>query len=171
MRFRETWSRAWKVCKISIGTVFGILSALKNYFNLRAGWMVMLCGTVKSSSCAESPLTLYPHKICIFNHAAFRVESGRASTDTPLIFQAFFLFLHLYLLFPALQYADFNIGICGWFLVLLSLILTLITLPISIWMCIKVSVRLKPLCIFSLHRILMQGVDDGRSMLIQSGKV
>lgn len=44
---------------------------------------------------------------------------------------------------PALQNVDYNLGICGWLLVLLSLILTVITLPISIWMCTKVSIWLK----------------------------
>lgn len=44
---------------------------------------------------------------------------------------------------PALQNVDYSLGICGWLLVLLSLILTVITLPVSIWMCTKVSIRLK----------------------------
>lgn len=51
-------------------------------------------------------------------------------------------------LFPALQNVDYNLGVCGWLLVLLSLILTVVTLPVSIWMCTKVSIRLKSLFIF-----------------------
>lgn len=117
-------------------------------------------------------LTVYPHKICIYNHIAFRTESCRASIDTPLHIPCFFfLFLHLYFPFTALQYADFNIGICGWLLVLLSLILTVITLPLSIWICIKVSIRLTSLFIFSLQGMLIQGIDDGISILTESRNV
>lgn len=44
---------------------------------------------------------------------------------------------------PALENADSDIGLCGWMLVILSVLLMLVTLPISIWMCIKVSKLLK----------------------------
>lgn len=40
---------------------------------------------------------------------------------------------------PALENTDSDIGVCGWLLVVLSVLLMLATLPISIWMCIKVS--------------------------------
>ncbi|TSK72132.1 Erythrocyte band 7 integral membrane protein [Bagarius yarrelli] len=36
---------------------------------------------------------------------------------------------------------DIDIGFCGWFLVLCSIFLTILTLPISIWMCIKVLTK------------------------------
>lgn len=38
----------------------------------------------------------------------------------------------------ALENTDSDIGLCGWILVLFSILLTLLTLPLSIWMCIKV---------------------------------
>lgn len=38
-----------------------------------------------------------------------------------------------------LESPDSDIGFCGWCLVLFSIILTILTLPVSIWMCIKVS--------------------------------
>lgn len=57
---------------------------------------------------------------------------------------------------PALQNVDYSLGICGWLLVLLSLILTVITLPISIWMCTKVSIWLKSLFIFPQQIIWTQ---------------
>lgn len=38
-----------------------------------------------------------------------------------------------------LESADSDIGLCGWLLVLFSILLTIMTLPISIWMCIKVT--------------------------------
>uniref|UniRef100_A0A7N6A3V7 Band 7 domain-containing protein n=1 Tax=Anabas testudineus TaxID=64144 RepID=A0A7N6A3V7_ANATE len=41
----------------------------------------------------------------------------------------------------ALENADSDIGLCGWMLVILSVLLMLVTLPISIWMCIKNFVR------------------------------
>uniref|UniRef100_H3CI52 Stomatin n=1 Tax=Tetraodon nigroviridis TaxID=99883 RepID=H3CI52_TETNG len=56
-----------------------------------------------------------------------------------------------------LLYADYSIGICGWILVLLSLLFTLITLPISIWMCIKVVREYERAVVFRLGRVLRGG--------------
>lgn len=39
----------------------------------------------------------------------------------------------------ALENEDTDIGLCGWVLVAFSLIFMVATLPLSIWMCIKVS--------------------------------
>lgn len=39
----------------------------------------------------------------------------------------------------ALDNDDADIGVCGYLLVIFSILLMLVTLPISIWMCIKVS--------------------------------
>ncbi|MEQ2178457.1 hypothetical protein GOODEAATRI_014133 [Goodea atripinnis] len=41
----------------------------------------------------------------------------------------------------ALENPDSDIGLCGWLLVGLSVMLMLVTLPISIWMCIKVLTK------------------------------
>ncbi|ROL47502.1 Erythrocyte band 7 integral membrane protein [Anabarilius grahami] len=41
----------------------------------------------------------------------------------------------------ALENTDSDIGLCGWILVLFSILLTLLTLPLSIWMCIKVLTK------------------------------
>ncbi|XP_003978429.1 stomatin isoform X1 [Takifugu rubripes] len=57
----------------------------------------------------------------------------------------------------ALQNVDYNLGICGWLLVLLSLILTVITLPVSIWMCTKIVKEYERAIIFRLGRILRGG--------------
>lgn len=45
---------------------------------------------------------------------------------------------------PALENSDSDIGLCGWLLVSLSILLMLVTLPVSVWMCIKVSERFVP---------------------------
>lgn len=57
--------------------------------------------------------------------------------------------VHAFIFFPpALENADSDIGLCGWLLVGLSILLMLVTLPISIWMCIKVSCWSNPVFIF-----------------------
>ncbi|XP_076844947.1 stomatin isoform X1 [Brachyhypopomus gauderio] len=50
-----------------------------------------------------------------------------------------------------------DIGLCGWFLVFVSILLTLVTLPISIWMCIKIVKEYERAIIFRLGRILRGG--------------
>ncbi|XP_062411032.1 erythrocyte band 7 integral membrane protein [Sardina pilchardus] len=57
----------------------------------------------------------------------------------------------------ALEEADSNIGLCGWFLVLMSILLTLATFPLSIWMCIKIVKEYERAIIFRLGRILKGG--------------
>uniref|UniRef100_A0A3B3ZRE6 Podocin n=1 Tax=Periophthalmus magnuspinnatus TaxID=409849 RepID=A0A3B3ZRE6_9GOBI len=52
---------------------------------------------------------------------------------------------------------DSDIGLCGWILVLFSMLLTLVTLPISIWMCIKIVKEYERAIIFRLGRILRGG--------------
>uniref|UniRef100_A0A3B3U285 Stomatin n=1 Tax=Poecilia latipinna TaxID=48699 RepID=A0A3B3U285_9TELE len=50
-----------------------------------------------------------------------------------------------------------GIGLCGWLLVGFSLLLMLVTLPISIWMCIKIVKEYERAIIFRLGRILKGG--------------
>ncbi|XP_016141698.1 erythrocyte band 7 integral membrane protein-like [Sinocyclocheilus grahami] len=57
----------------------------------------------------------------------------------------------------ALENADSDIGLCGWILVLFSILLTLLTLPLSIWMCIKIVKEYERAIIFRLGRILRGG--------------
>ncbi|XP_066501941.1 erythrocyte band 7 integral membrane protein isoform X2 [Hoplias malabaricus] len=57
----------------------------------------------------------------------------------------------------ALESSDSDIGLCGWLLVLFSILLTLFTLPISIWMCIKIVKEYERAIIFRLGRILRGG--------------
>ncbi|KAI4888744.1 hypothetical protein NFI96_034624 [Prochilodus magdalenae] len=57
----------------------------------------------------------------------------------------------------ALESSDSDIGLCGWLLVLFSILLTLLTLPISIWMCIKIVKEYERAIIFRLGRILRGG--------------
>ncbi|XP_012685611.1 erythrocyte band 7 integral membrane protein [Clupea harengus] len=57
----------------------------------------------------------------------------------------------------ALEEADGDIGLCGWFLVFVSLLLTLATLPVSIWMCIKIVKEYERAIIFRFGRILKGG--------------
>uniref|UniRef100_A0A3B3Z5D8 Band 7 domain-containing protein n=1 Tax=Poecilia mexicana TaxID=48701 RepID=A0A3B3Z5D8_9TELE len=57
----------------------------------------------------------------------------------------------------ALEDADSGIGLCGWLLVGFSLLLMLVTLPISIWMCIKIVKEYERAIIFRLGRILKGG--------------
>ncbi|PWA26957.1 hypothetical protein CCH79_00000680, partial [Gambusia affinis] len=57
----------------------------------------------------------------------------------------------------ALENSDSGIGLCGWLLVGLSLMLMLVTLPISIWMCIKIVKEYERAIIFRLGRILKGG--------------
>ncbi|KAM7369272.1 hypothetical protein PAMP_013553 [Pampus punctatissimus] len=56
-----------------------------------------------------------------------------------------------------LETADSGIGLCGWLLVALSILLMLVTLPISIWMCIKIVKEYERAIIFRLGRILRGG--------------
>ncbi|KAG7480432.1 hypothetical protein MATL_G00056050 [Megalops atlanticus] len=56
-----------------------------------------------------------------------------------------------------LETGDNDIGLCGWMLVLFSILLTLVTLPISIWMCIKIVKEYERAIIFRLGRILRGG--------------
>ncbi|XP_072309587.1 stomatin isoform X1 [Eucyclogobius newberryi] len=57
----------------------------------------------------------------------------------------------------ALENPDSSIGLCGWILVMFSMLLTVITLPISIWMCIKIVKEYERAIIFRLGRILKGG--------------
>ncbi|XP_077089043.1 stomatin [Siphateles boraxobius] len=57
----------------------------------------------------------------------------------------------------ALENTDSDIGLCGWILVLFSILLTLLTLPLSIWMCIKIVKEYERAIIFRLGRILRGG--------------
>ncbi|KAM6985217.1 stomatin [Aplochiton taeniatus] len=57
----------------------------------------------------------------------------------------------------ALENPDSDMGLCGGMLVLFSILLTLITLPISIWMCIKIVKEYERAIIFRLGRILRGG--------------
>ncbi|XP_035411416.1 stomatin isoform X1 [Cygnus atratus] len=50
-----------------------------------------------------------------------------------------------------------GLGVCGWILVIISYIFTLVTFPISIWMCIKVVKEYERAIIFRLGRILRGG--------------
>ncbi|XP_047912721.1 stomatin isoform X2 [Anser cygnoides] len=50
-----------------------------------------------------------------------------------------------------------GLGVCGWILVIISYIFTLVTFPISIWMCIKVVKEYERAIIFRLGRILKGG--------------
>ncbi|XP_053543651.1 erythrocyte band 7 integral membrane protein isoform X2 [Ictalurus punctatus] len=56
-----------------------------------------------------------------------------------------------------LESPDSDIGFCGWCLVLFSIILTILTLPVSIWMCIKIVKEYERAIIFRLGRILRGG--------------
>uniref|UniRef100_A0A672NG74 Stomatin n=1 Tax=Sinocyclocheilus grahami TaxID=75366 RepID=A0A672NG74_SINGR len=67
-----------------------------------------------------------------------------------------YAYAHL-LCFTALENADSDIGLCGWILVLFSILLTLLTLPLSIWMCIKIVKEYERAIIFRLGRILRGG--------------
>ncbi|XP_032933486.1 stomatin [Catharus ustulatus] len=53
--------------------------------------------------------------------------------------------------------ADTGLGLCGWILVITSFVLTLLTFPISIWMCIKIIKEYERAIIFRLGRILKGG--------------
>lgn len=48
------------------------------------------------------------------------------------------LLIFLFLCSAALEDPESDIGLCGWCLVGFSILLVLLTLPLSIWMCIKV---------------------------------
>ncbi|XP_069729488.1 stomatin [Phaenicophaeus curvirostris] len=50
-----------------------------------------------------------------------------------------------------------GLGLCGWFLVITSLFFTIITFPVSIWMCIKIIKEYERAIIFRLGRILKGG--------------
>ncbi|XP_078497990.1 stomatin [Lissotriton helveticus] len=52
---------------------------------------------------------------------------------------------------------DPGLGCCGWMLVIISFFFTLITFPISIWMCIKIVKEYERAIIFRLGRILRGG--------------
>uniref|UniRef100_A0A8C3A569 Stomatin n=1 Tax=Cyclopterus lumpus TaxID=8103 RepID=A0A8C3A569_CYCLU len=57
----------------------------------------------------------------------------------------------------ALENSDSDIGLCGWVLVAFSILLMLLTLPISVWMCIKIVKEYERAIIFRLGRILRGG--------------
>uniref|UniRef100_A0A1A8H4L2 Stomatin n=1 Tax=Nothobranchius korthausae TaxID=1143690 RepID=A0A1A8H4L2_9TELE len=57
----------------------------------------------------------------------------------------------------ALESANSDIGLCGWMLVILSVMLMILTLPLSIWMCIKIVKEYERAIIFRLGRILRGG--------------
>ncbi|XP_054896582.1 stomatin-like [Poeciliopsis prolifica] len=56
-----------------------------------------------------------------------------------------------------LENSDYEIGLIGWVLVGLSLLLVLVTLPLSIWMCFKIVKEYERAIIFRLGRILKGG--------------
>ncbi|KAL8174798.1 UNVERIFIED_CONTAM: hypothetical protein K2H54_054008, partial [Gekko kuhli] len=53
--------------------------------------------------------------------------------------------------------SDHGLGMCGWLLVIVSFFLTVLTFPISIWMCIKIVKEYERAIIFRLGRILKGG--------------
>ncbi|XP_027766105.1 erythrocyte band 7 integral membrane protein-like, partial [Empidonax traillii] len=53
--------------------------------------------------------------------------------------------------------SDSGLGVCGWILVITSLVFTVLTFPISIWMCIKIIKEYERAIIFRLGRILKGG--------------
>ncbi|KAI3362026.1 hypothetical protein L3Q82_012367 [Scortum barcoo] len=57
----------------------------------------------------------------------------------------------------AFETPDTDIGTCGWVLVIVSVIFMLVTLPISIWMCIKIVKEYERAIIFRLGRLLRGG--------------
>ncbi|XP_041098676.1 erythrocyte band 7 integral membrane protein isoform X1 [Polyodon spathula] len=62
--------------------------------------------------------------------------------------------------------SDNGIGFCGWILVLFSLLLSLLTFPLSIWMCIKIVKEYERAIIFRLGRILPGGAKGPGLFLI-----
>ncbi|XP_034048813.1 erythrocyte band 7 integral membrane protein isoform X1 [Thalassophryne amazonica] len=56
-----------------------------------------------------------------------------------------------------LENPENGIGFCGWVLVLISMVFMLATLPLSIWMCIKIVKEYERAIIFRLGRILRGG--------------
>ncbi|XP_040097227.1 stomatin [Oryx dammah] len=50
-----------------------------------------------------------------------------------------------------------GLGVCGWILVAISFLFTVITFPMSIWMCIKIIKEYERAIIFRLGRILQGG--------------
>ncbi|XP_040387191.1 stomatin isoform X1 [Cygnus olor] len=61
------------------------------------------------------------------------------------------------LAFHSVDDSNAGLGVCGWILVIISYIFTLVTFPISIWMCIKVVKEYERAIIFRLGRILKGG--------------
>ncbi|KAJ8338752.1 hypothetical protein SKAU_G00355380 [Synaphobranchus kaupii] len=56
------------------------------------------------------------------------------------------------------EYTDSSFGVCGWFLIILSVLLIIVTLPLSIWTCMKTVKEYERSIIFRLGRILRGGV-------------
>uniref|UniRef100_A0A3Q3WKC2 Band 7 domain-containing protein n=1 Tax=Mola mola TaxID=94237 RepID=A0A3Q3WKC2_MOLML len=80
-------------------------------------------------------------------------ESRRRERQTAFICVLFLCLSSLL----ALENQESDIGFCGCALVLLSIILMVMTLPISIWMCIKIVKEYERAIIFRLGRILRGG--------------
>ncbi|KAJ3606003.1 hypothetical protein NHX12_028046 [Muraenolepis orangiensis] len=57
----------------------------------------------------------------------------------------------------ALDSNDDGVGFCGWILVAFSMLLMLATLPLSIWMCIKIVKEYERAIIFRLGRLVRGG--------------
>ncbi|XP_029625346.1 erythrocyte band 7 integral membrane protein [Salmo trutta] len=57
----------------------------------------------------------------------------------------------------ALESSDTDNGLCGWIIVVLSVLLMLATLPLSIWTCIKIVKEYERAIIFRLGRIVRGG--------------
>ncbi|KAL4623309.1 erythrocyte band 7 integral membrane protein [Arapaima gigas] len=57
----------------------------------------------------------------------------------------------------ALENPDSDVGFCGWILVMFSILLVLVTFPVSVWMCIKIVKEYERAIIFRLGRILRGG--------------
>ncbi|XP_056288518.1 erythrocyte band 7 integral membrane protein isoform X1 [Pseudoliparis swirei] len=66
----------------------------------------------------------------------------------------------------ALENSEYEIGFCGWVLISFSILLMLLTLPISIWMCIKIVKEYERAIIFRLGRILRGGAKGPGLILI-----
>ncbi|KAG8538518.1 hypothetical protein GDO81_022497 [Engystomops pustulosus] len=62
-----------------------------------------------------------------------------------------------HLLFLPVGDLDPGLGCCGWILVIVSFFFTIITFPISVWMCIKIVKEYERAIIFRLGRILRGG--------------
>uniref|UniRef100_A0A8B9S4R9 Stomatin n=1 Tax=Apteryx owenii TaxID=8824 RepID=A0A8B9S4R9_APTOW len=77
----------------------------------------------------------------------------------PVVFETTSSWVLLFLKISSFGIDDSNtgLGLCGWILVIVSLFFTIITFPVSIWMCIKIIKEYERAIIFRLGRILKGG--------------